>query len=184
MTSKARTANLRYQQLDVFPSDLFLLPSSFYPLHPLHPKKANPLPNFLLPYSINIMSTLILIRIFIAAAAVFGGLSVAGGAFASHALKNQLSDRALAIFETGARYQMYHALALLLVALLLSYAQESQTFFAVAGWAFIAGTIIFSGSLYALSLTDIKWLGAITPLGGVAFIVGWGCLAVAAFNFK
>ena len=100
------------------------------------------------------------------------------------ALKNQLSDRALAIFETGARYQMYHALALLLVALLLSYAQESQTFFAVAGWAFIAGTIIFSGSLYALSLTDIKWLGAITPLGGVAFIVGWGCLAVAAFNFK
>jgi uncharacterized membrane protein YgdD (TMEM256/DUF423 family) len=139
---------------------------------------------FLLPSSINIMSTLILIRIFIAAAAVFGGLSVAGGAFASHALKNQLSDRALAIFETGARYQMYHALALLLVALLLSYAQESQTFFAVAGWAFIAGTIIFSGSLYALSLTDIKWLGAITPLGGVAFIVGWGCLAVAAFNFK
>ncbi len=131
------------------------------------------------------MSSLILTRIFIAAAALFGGLSVAGGAFASHALKERLTDRALAIFETGARYQMYHALALLLVALLLTRApEESQTFFAVAGWAFIAGTIIFSGSLYALSLTDIKWLGAITPLGGVAFIVGWGCLAVAAFNFK
>ena len=130
------------------------------------------------------MSTLILTRIFIAAAALFGGLSVAGGAFASHALKNQLSDRALGIFETGARYQMYHALALLLVALLLNSLQESQTFFAAAGWAFIAGTIVFSGSLYALSLTNIKWLGAITPLGGVALIFGWGCLAIAALSFK
>ncbi len=133
---------------------------------------------------INIMSVAILTRIFIAAAAVFGGLSVAGGAFASHALKNQLTDRALAIFETGARYQMYHALALLLVALLLSRAEQSQGFFAASGWAFIAGTIIFSGSLYALSLTDIKWLGAITPLGGVAYILGWLSLAVAAWSFK
>jgi uncharacterized membrane protein YgdD (TMEM256/DUF423 family) len=130
------------------------------------------------------MSSLILTRIFLAAAAVFGGLSVAGGAFASHALKDRLTDRALAIFETGARYQMYHALALLLVALLLSRAQESQVFFAVAGWAFIAGNIIFSGSLYTLSLTNIKWLGAITPLGGVSYILGWGCLAVAAWSFK
>ncbi|PSB36636.1 DUF423 domain-containing protein [filamentous cyanobacterium Phorm 46] len=130
------------------------------------------------------MSSLILTRIFIAAAALFGGLSVAGGAFASHALKNQLTDRALGIFETGARYQMYHALALLFVALLLNRAEQSQTFLAVAGWAFITGTIIFSGSLYALSLTDIKWLGAITPLGGVALIIGWGCLALAAFSFK
>lgn len=130
------------------------------------------------------MSSLILTRIFIAAAGVFGGLSVAGGAFASHALKDRLTDQALAIFETGARYQMYHALALLLVALLLSRAQESQVFFAVAGWAFIAGNIIFSGSLYTLSLTNIKWLGAITPLGGVSYILGWGCLAVAACSFK
>jgi uncharacterized membrane protein YgdD (TMEM256/DUF423 family) len=130
------------------------------------------------------MSSLILTRIFLATAAIFGGLSVVGGAFASHALKNQLTDRALSIFDTGARYQMYHALALLLVALLLSRAPESQTFFAVAGWAFIVGTIIFSGSLYALSLTDIKWLGAITPVGGVSYIVGWGCLAVAAWSFK
>jgi uncharacterized membrane protein YgdD (TMEM256/DUF423 family) len=130
------------------------------------------------------MSSLILTRIFLATAAVFGGLSVVGGAFASHALKEKLTDRALEIFETGARYQMYHALALLLVALLLSRAQESQTFFAVAGWAFIAGTIIFSGSLYALSLTNIKWLGAITSLGGVAYILGWGSLAVAAWSFK
>jgi uncharacterized membrane protein YgdD (TMEM256/DUF423 family) len=130
------------------------------------------------------MSSLILTRIFLATAAIFGGLSVAGGAFASHALKEKLTDRALEIFETGARYQMYHALALLLVALLLNRAQDSQTFFAVAGWAFIAGTVIFSGSLYALSLTNIKLLGAITPLGGVSYIVGWGCLAVAAWSFK
>jgi uncharacterized membrane protein YgdD (TMEM256/DUF423 family) len=130
------------------------------------------------------MSTLILTRIFLATAALFGGLSVAGGAFASHALKAQLTDRALEIFETGARYQMYHALALLLVALLLSRAQESQTFLAVAGCAFIVGTVIFSGSLYALSLTNIKWLGAITPLGGVAYILGWVSLAVAAWSFK
>ena len=75
-------------------------------------------------------------------------------------------------------------MALLLVALLLSRAEQSETFFTLAGWAFIVGTIIFSGSLYALSLTNIKWLGAITPLGGVALIIGWGCLAVAAFNFK
>ncbi|MCU0541591.1 MAG: DUF423 domain-containing protein [Oscillatoriaceae cyanobacterium Prado104] len=130
------------------------------------------------------MPSLILTRIFLATAAVFGGLSVAGGAFASHALKDKLSDRALEIFDTAARYQMYHALALLLVALLLSRTEDARTFFAISGWAFIAGTIIFSGSLYALSLSGIKWLGAITPLGGVAFILGWGCLAVAAFNFK
>jgi uncharacterized membrane protein YgdD (TMEM256/DUF423 family) len=130
------------------------------------------------------MPSLILTRIFLVIAAVFGGLSVAGGAFASHALKDKLTDRALEIFETGARYQMYHALALLLVALLLSRAEQSQTFFTIAGWAFIAGTIIFSGSLYALSLTNIKFLGAITPLGGVAYIVGWVSLAVAAWSFK
>jgi uncharacterized membrane protein YgdD (TMEM256/DUF423 family) len=130
------------------------------------------------------MSSLILTRIFLATAAIFGGLSVAGGAFASHALKGKLSDRALEIFDTAARYQMYHALALLLVALLLSRAEQSQTFFTVAGWAFIVGTTIFSGSLYALSLTSIKWLGAITPLGGVALIIGWGCLVVAAWSFK
>ncbi|MGE5655271.1 MAG: DUF423 domain-containing protein, partial [Actinomycetota bacterium] len=117
-------------------------------------------------------------------AAVFGGLSVAAGAFASHALKARLSDRALQIFETGVRYQMYHALALLLVALLLSRAEESPSALVAAGLAFTMGIAIFSGSLYALSLTNLSWLGAITPLGGVALIVGWGCLAVAAGNFK
>lgn len=125
-----------------------------------------------------------MIRIFIAIAAILGGLSVAGGAFASHALKEKLTERALEIFETGARYQMYHALALLMVALLLSRAEASQTPLMAAGWAFIVGIALFSGSLYALSLSGIKWLGAITPLGGVAFLVGWGCLAIAAWGFK
>lgn len=125
-----------------------------------------------------------MIRIFLVVAAILGGLSVAGGAFASHALKEKLSERALEIFETGARYQMYHALALLLVALLLTRTEPLSVTLIASGVAFILGVVLFSGSLYALSLTGIKLLGAITPLGGVAFLVGWGCLAVAAFSFK
>ncbi|CAA9257308.1 FIG173184: hypothetical protein [uncultured Coleofasciculus sp.] len=125
-----------------------------------------------------------MIRIFLGIAAIFGGLSVAAGAFASHALKEKLSERAIEIFETGARYQMYHALALLMVALLLSRAEAAQSTLAAAGVSFIVGVVIFSGSLYTLSFTNIKWLGAITPLGGLAFIIGWSCLAVAAWSFK
>jgi uncharacterized membrane protein YgdD (TMEM256/DUF423 family) len=123
-------------------------------------------------------------RIFLAIAAILGGLAVAGGAFASHALKAQLSDRALEIFETGVRYQMYHAIALLVVALLLTRAQTGQTLLTITGGAFVAGVVIFSGSLYALSLSGINWLGAITPIGGVAFLIGWGCLAIAAIGLK
>ncbi len=123
-------------------------------------------------------------RIFLAIAAILAGTSVAAGAFASHALKEQLTERALEIFETGARYQMYHALALLGVALLLTRAEASQIPLITAGFAFILGIAIFSGSLYALSFTGIKWLGAITPLGGVAFLIGWGSLTVAAFGWK
>jgi len=125
-----------------------------------------------------------MIQIFIAIAAILGGTSVAAGAFASHALKDQLTERALEIFETGTKYQMYHALALLMVVLLLSRAEASQTWLTTAGIAFILGTAIFSGSLYGLSFTGIKWLGAITPIGGVAFLIGWGCLFIAAFGFK
>lgn len=125
-------------------------------------------------------------RIFLSAAAILAGLAVAAGAFASHALKEKLTERALEIFETGAKYQMYHALALLVVGLLLSRAQTQtpQTLLIAAGNAFILGIVIFSGSLYGLSLSGIKWLGAITPLGGAAFLVGWGCLAIAAWGFK
>ena len=123
-------------------------------------------------------------RIFLAIAAIFGALSVGAGAFATHALREKLSERSLEIFETAVRYQMYHALALLLVALLISRAEFPQPLFVAAGWSFIIGVLIFSGSLYALSLTNIKVLGAITPLGGAAFIAGWGALAMAAFTFK
>jgi uncharacterized membrane protein YgdD (TMEM256/DUF423 family) len=122
-------------------------------------------------------------QLFITLGAILAGLSVAAGAFATHALKATLSARAIEIFETAARYQMYHAIALLIVALLLS-RTDSPTILIFTGWAFIVGVAIFSGSLYALSLTDIKILGAITPLGGAAFIVGWLCLAYAGLSIK
>ena len=123
-------------------------------------------------------------RIFLAIAAIFGGLSVGAGAFATHALRERLSERSLEIFETAARYQMYHALALLLVALVIIREEVPQPILIVASWSFIIGILIFSGSLYALSLTNVKVLGAITPLGGAAFIAGWSALAIAAFSFK
>jgi len=119
-------------------------------------------------------------RLFLFIAAILGGTAVAGGAFASHALRQQLSDRMLAIFETGVRYQMYHALALLAVSVVLQRAATASSWLMAAGWAFIAGIAVFSGSLYALSLSQINILGAITPLGGVGLMVGWGCLAYFA----
>ncbi|MGJ5672579.1 MAG: DUF423 domain-containing protein [Nostochopsis sp.] len=125
-----------------------------------------------------------MIQIFLSLAAILGGLSVAAGAFASHALRERLSERSLLIFETGARYQMYHALALLAVAILLLSIESPPPSLVASGWLFIIGIAIFSGSLYALSLTDIKYLGAIAPLGGTALIAGWCALAFAAWNLK
>ncbi len=125
-----------------------------------------------------------LFRLLLTAAAILAGLSVAAGAFASHALKERLTERALEIFETGARYQMYHALALFLVAVLLTRTASVPPTLPAAGFAFLLGIALFSGSLYALSLTGIKWLGAIAPLGGAAFLVGWGCVAIAAWSIK
>jgi uncharacterized membrane protein YgdD (TMEM256/DUF423 family) len=124
-------------------------------------------------------------RIFLAIASMLGGISVVFGAFASHALRDRLSANSLAIWETGTRYQMYHALALMLVALLISRFPDSVLLVVVvAGYAFVAGTFIFSGSLYALTLTGIKWLGAITPIGGMALIIGWLCLALATWRIE
>ncbi|CCQ52283.1 COG2363 [Crocosphaera watsonii WH 8502] len=100
-----------------------------------------------------------MVKIFLFIGSILAGLSVAGGAFASHALKDRLSDRFLEIFETGTKYQMYHALALILVALLLNSQENTPITMVGAGYAFIIGILIFSGSLYALSLTGIKWLG-------------------------
>jgi uncharacterized membrane protein YgdD (TMEM256/DUF423 family) len=112
---------------------------------------------------------------FFAVGAILAGLSVAAGAFGAHALKAILTPEMLTVFETGARYQMYHALALIVVGLSLqNYA--SQTF-RKAGVAFLVGVVLFSGSLYALALSGIRGLGALTPLGGVAFLIGWGLLA-------
>ena len=122
-------------------------------------------------------------RIFLAIASMLGGISVVFGAFASHALKDRLSANSLSIWETGTKYQMYHALALMLVAILLSRFPDS-ILFAVAGYAFIIGTFVFSGSLYALTLTGIKWLGAITPIGGMAYIIGWLCLALGSWRIE
>ncbi|ACB53918.1 DUF423-containing protein [Crocosphaera subtropica ATCC 51142] len=125
-----------------------------------------------------------MIKLFLFIGSILAGLSVAGGAFASHALKDKLSDRSLEIFETGTKYQMYHALALILVALFLTRLETVPMTLSSAGYAFIIGILIFSGSLYALSLTGVKWLGAITPIGGAAFLVGWLSLAIAAWGMK
>lgn len=115
-------------------------------------------------------------RIFLAIASILGALSVAGGAFGAHALKGQLTESALNSFETGVRYQMYHAIALFLVAILIGQYPEAKSLVPV-GWCFVAGVVLFSGSLYGLSLAGIKALGPVTPLGGVAFIAGWSLLA-------
>ncbi len=120
-------------------------------------------------------------RLFFAAGSASAFLAVALGAFGAHGLRNILAADALAIFETGVRYQMYHALALLAVGLLTAVRGSSGTLTA-SGWLFVIGTIIFSGSLYLLSVTGIRWLGAITPLGGVCFLVAWALLVVSALR--
>jgi len=117
-------------------------------------------------------------RLFHAMGAVSALVAVAAGAFGAHGLKARLSPEMLAVFETGARYQMYHALALLAAA--WAVARWPGAAAEWAGWLFLAGTVLFSGSLYALAFTGVRWLGAVTPLGGVAFLAGWAALAWAA----
>ena len=119
-------------------------------------------------------------RLFFAFGSGFALIAVVTGAFAAHALKTRLSPDMFQVFEVAVRYQMYHALGLIAVAWAAS--QWSSQLITASGWLFVAGIIIFSGSLYILSLTGIRWLGAITPIGGVAFIIGWGCLLWAAIR--
>ena len=119
-------------------------------------------------------------RLFFALGALLAGISVALGAFGAHGLRNTLSPEDLATFETGARYQMYHAFALLAVA--WAYARWEAPLVQAAGWLFVIGIVIFSGSLYALVLTGQRWLGAVTPLGGVALLAAWAVLAWSAFR--
>ena len=119
-------------------------------------------------------------RLFFALGSGFALIAVITGAFAAHALKTRLSPDMFTTFEVAVRYQVYHALGLIAVAWAAS--QWSSQLIAASGWLFVAGIVIFSGSLYILSLTGVRWLGAITPIGGVAFIIGWGCLLWTAIR--
>jgi uncharacterized membrane protein YgdD (TMEM256/DUF423 family) len=111
--------------------------------------------------------------------AILGALGVGIGAFGAHGLKPIVSADMLANFETGVRYHLMHALALFAAAFVATRFPQS-TLPLTAGWLFAAGILIFSGSLYLMALTGMRWLGAITPIGGVAMIAGWACLAVVA----
>jgi uncharacterized membrane protein YgdD (TMEM256/DUF423 family) len=129
-------------------------------------------------------------RTFTILGALSAGVSVAAGAFGAHALRARVEPRSLEVFETAARYQMYHALALFVVAWVIARgavmapaaagAGPGQGMAVAAGWLFVVGTACFSGSLYAMTFTGLRALGAITPVGGACFVAGWLCLAVAA----
>ena len=119
-------------------------------------------------------------RLWLILGAASAFLSVAAGAFGAHALRTRLPPDLQTIFETGARYHMYHSLGLIAVGL-LAHLRPSPLLNG-AGWAMVAGIVLFSGSLYALALSGIRVLGAITPLGGVGFLVGWVLFALAAWR--
>ena len=119
-------------------------------------------------------------RIFFTLGALLAGIAVGLGAFGAHALSGTLGPEDLVTFETGVRYQMYHALALLAVAWAVGRWESVQLEW--AGWLFLFGILVFSGSLYILVLTGQRWLGAVTPLGGLAFIAGWLLLASAVIR--
>lgn len=122
-------------------------------------------------------------RLFLIIAAVSGFFAVVIGAFAAHGLKKLLAPEVLDVVKTGVQYQMYHALALLLVGLWLSYKPDTSGLKA-SGLAFILGTLLFSGSLYALAMGAPRWLGPVTPLGGLCFLLGWLFLLNAAWRAK
>jgi len=120
-------------------------------------------------------------KLFIILAAFNGFLAVALGAFAAHGLSSRLSEQLLATFQTGVQYHMYHTLALIGIGI-LSLHYPGSTALRTSGLLFLAGIVIFSGSLYVLALSGIRWLGAITPIGGVAFLAAWGALAWFAWS--
>ena len=122
-------------------------------------------------------------RLFLALGAASAFLAVAAGAFGAHALRARVPADLLEVFETGARYEMYHALALLIVGVLIAQGPPGgSAWLPAAGWLFALGTLLFSGSLYLLALTGARWWGAVTPFGGVAFLLGWVALAIAAWR--
>lgn len=119
-------------------------------------------------------------RVFFVLGALSAFIGVAAGAFGAHGLKSQMSSEMLSVFEVGVRYQMYHAFALIVVAWLE--AKWPTSLVTTGGWLFVTGTILFSGSLYLLSISGVRWLGVITPFGGLAFLAGWVCLAWSAWR--
>lgn len=119
-------------------------------------------------------------RVFFALGSLSALIGVALGAFAAHGLKERLAPEMLAIFETGVRYQMYHAFALIAVAWACT--RWPGPVANLSGWLFVAGTLLFSGSLYVLALSGARWLGMVAPAGGLAFLAGWGCLAWSAWK--
>lgn len=120
-------------------------------------------------------------KFFLTAGAVAMTLAVTLGAFGAHGLKSRLTDEMLRIFETGVQYHFYHAIGLLIVGLLAHYLPDSALL-EWSGWLMIFGIFIFSGSLYLLSISGIRWLGAITPIGGLCFIASWILLAVSVWK--
>ena len=120
-------------------------------------------------------------KLFITLASLSGMLAVVFGAFGAHALKGKLDDQALKVFETAVQYHFYHTFALLVVGV-IALNQPQTVLLKSSGWLFVIGILVFSGSLYLLSLTGVRWLGAITPLGGLALIAGWGCLAATGWK--
>jgi uncharacterized membrane protein YgdD (TMEM256/DUF423 family) len=118
-------------------------------------------------------------RTFVLIGALAGVAGVGLGAFGAHGLRGRLSPEMLAVFETGVRYHMYHALALVATAALMG--RLDGRLINAAGWLFTAGIVLFSGSLYVVALTGVGVFGAITPIGGLAFLAGWACLAIASF---
>lgn len=119
-------------------------------------------------------------RIFFTIGALSAFISVGAGAFGAHGLKHKISTEMLNVFEIGVRYQMYHALALIAVAWALG--KWPSSIVSAGGWLFLIGTLLFSGSLYQMSLTGAKWLGIITPIGGFCFLIGWLCLALGIWK--
>lgn len=114
-------------------------------------------------------------RLFFAIGSTFAGIAVAAGAFGAHGLEGRIEPRMLEVFNTAAKYQMFHALALLAIAWAVTRWPNARL--EIGGWLLTAGTLVFSGSLYLMVLTDARWLGAVTPVGGVLMIAGWAVLA-------